>query len=174
MKRMLLLLLSTSWLLGCKKDKTDPEAVFTFTANGTHYEWKGPPAFEGTARAGAAIGSGITAFFLTAFDYSNNNYSRADFSITREGELALKTYLLKGGGPSGSLSGSIFFGKGNSSEAVYACLHTGDFISITITAIDNGFVSGTFQARLTGQNGVANEKIEIKQGAFSKVKIIRQ
>lgn len=174
MKKMTLLLLSAVSLLGCKKDKNDPEAVFTFTARGTTYEWKGPPAFEGTASAGAAIGSGATSYFLAAYDYSNNNYSRADFSITRDPELALKTYTLQGGGPSGSLSGSVRFGKGNLSEAVYGCSQPGDFITVTITEIKKGYVSGTFQARLTGYNGLPNDKVEITAGEFRQLKIIKQ
>lgn len=173
MKKMVLLLLPAVCLLGCKKDKADPEAVFAFTTLGTSYEWKGAPAFEGVNRAGAAIGSGTTAFFLAAFDYSNNNYSRIDFSITRDTELALKTYRLEGGGPSGSLSGSLMLGKEKQSDVVYSCQQPGDFIAIAITEIDKGFVSGTFQARLTGNNGQPNDVVDIRSGKFEHVKIMR-
>ena len=174
MKRYLPILLFVVLGLSCKKDVA-VNGTFAFKANGVSYSWSGPATLEDENAQGGAIAKSklSTGYFMAGFDYKDHNRNRIDFSITRDTQLEAKTYRLEGGGPSGSLSGEVIFRTSTSSK-VYACLHSGDYIIVTINEIKHGYASGTLQAKLTGMNGIANETMEITQGEFYKVKIIAE
>jgi hypothetical protein len=169
---LLPLLLAAIWL-SCKKD-VPVNGTFTFKANGVSYTWSGPAVLGNENAQGGAIAKSnlSTAYFMMGFDYKDHiNRNRISFSLTRNPQLETTSYRLNGGGPSGSLSGEVVFLTSTSSK-VYACLHSGDYIIVTINEIKNGYASGTFQAKLTGTNGIPHETMEITGGAFEKVKII--
>ncbi len=107
-------------------------------------------------------------YSLGAVDFRTNGYNKFSFDIMKGGDLHTGSFTYPGGS-NPSLVGECTLGTVSSSLNYWNSAKN-DSVSITVTAVDNGYVSGTFKASITRNSG--SDKLVITDGQFSHIKII--
>jgi len=169
MKKWLTIVLVFS-IISCKKDNNSSQttSTFKFKANGTSYEWNGvesDTSIVGTALYHDPSGNHLNT--LGATDFRNNGYNKFAFDIM-EGDLHTGTFTYHGG-TNAPLIGECTLGT-VSNNINYWNSTQSDSVSVTVTEVANGFISGTFKGSITRYGG--QDKLVITDGQFQHVKIV--
>lgn len=162
-------------LVGCgKKDTTtttatDPQPNVKFTCLGINYNISGSLATNATV--GGIIKKTTLENTKPGYEISVQNGSTFGLflNVMTSTDLAVTTYTYTF--PSANLPrfGNIY-GVGTTSQFV-AGYGAGDFVTVNVTKISNGYASGTFSAKMTAFNSL-NNRVDITNGVFTDLKIL--
>lgn len=142
---------------------TPKQTTFQFTAKGTVFNWNG--SLAETSTQGSIFKKRTTNNYGAGYqlEATNGNFQETNFwlELPQVVELETKTYnitranfpLLGVGAIISPTTGTHYGEK------------AGDYITITISKIDNGYATGTFSAVLDG--------LAVTSGTFVNVKILK-
>ena len=162
-------------IFSCKKND-NPNGVlptkFKFTANSYSNEWNASLAVN--AHFGAVIRkesqSGLSGYGLAATDSTAPSQNSILYLMMETNSpLAVTTYIR-----TTSSSTNNFPDEGrqiNSALNHYWPSSVGDFTSVTITSIHNGYADGSFTAKMTQLTNSSPIVVNVN-GTFSNVKIL--
>jgi len=169
MKKLLICVALLS-LFSCKKDNSPGQMASTlkFKGNGILYEWNGVES--DTSSVGSALHRDTVNYLhsLGAYDFRSNGYNKMSFDVMHGGDLRNGTFTYRSTN-SQALIGECTIGTVGGS-VLYWNSAQDDSISVTITGVESGFVSGSFKGSITRDGG--SEKLVITDGLFQHVKII--
>jgi len=160
---------------GCSKN-TDPDPVpvpvlpteFRFTANGTIYYWNGNK--EELKYYGSIIGCNGSSCSLTAEPENGGTYQLIAFNIHTQ-SLSETSYTYTPAVATTSNLANDFCGlPPPNNNVVYGDFEMGDFSTITISKLHDGYADGIFPATFSASGG--SPKLNITDEVFKNVKIV--
>ena len=161
-------------VLSCSKNPpviqpTQLTTTFKFSVNGTLYQWNGNSAADPTygSRINKYSLNGATWYTLSAAPLNGGIYTLIGLKMQTSSLLAA-TYTLTTTTTTAWTIADHYCGVNNES---YASSEIGDFASVTISSIHDGYADGSFTAKFTNANGSLT-KINITDGEFHNVKIV--
>jgi hypothetical protein len=153
--------------LGCSKNThQDPVPVpdlpteFRFTAYGTIFYWNGNIGCNGSICSLAAQPENGGLYELIAFSIHTQSLSETSYTYT---PAVATTWDL-----ANDLCGLPAPFNNN---VMYSDFEMGDFATITISKLHDGYADGTFLATFSASDGSA--KLNITDGVFKNVKIVK-
>jgi hypothetical protein len=160
--------------ISCKKTSGDSNPSFSFVANGTHFEWNGNLKTETMANPGASFmekGSYCLLYATPDFGspFVQNSFISSYFVIpfSKDTTPVPGTYSTSVFGNATGLTPWLTLAADRCSfPGTYTADNLGDTtMTVTITSVSNGFVSGTF-------SGLLRPNIRITDGRFNQVPVI--
>ena len=149
-------------LFACKKTDINTKSSFSFKLNGVQY-WK--TAVDSSFIIAGSWGYSLYSTPIEHHDRYSIYQTNYDSKITSDSVLQVKTYSY-GNFPDRANTYLVFYDWGGNLIDGYSLRSATDNYSITITKIENGFVSGYFNATLSTDFIITN-------GVFNNLRIKR-
>jgi len=141
---------------------------FRFTANGTVYYWNGNK--EELKFYGSIIGCNGSSCSLTAEPGNGGIYQLIAFNIHTP-SLSETSYTYTPAVATTSNLANDFCGlPAPNNNEMYSDFEIGDFATITISKLHDGYADGIFPATFSASGG--SPKLNITDGVFKNVKIV--
>jgi hypothetical protein len=147
----------------------DLSTQFQFTANGTIYHWNGNK--EELKSYGSIIGCNGASCSLTAEPENGGLYQLIAFNIHTQSLSETSYNYTPAVATTWNLGNDICGLPAPNNNVMYSDFEMGDFATITISKLHDGYADGTFLAAFSASDRSA--KLNITDGTFKNVKIVK-
>jgi hypothetical protein len=165
-----MIIISSVFLSDCSKKPSITPAVLTtfkFTVNGTVYNWDGNLADSSYgSRLGKTTYNGVTWWDLAALPVNGGIY-RGIYLRINATTLSATSYTLT---TTATTLWTVAEHLCMVPSVICASSEVGDYATIIISSIHDGYADGTFTARLTNTDGTL-AKVDVIAGEFHNVKL---
>lgn len=181
--RTLLLLFILIGAFACKKNGNDKDQestkqpVLKFRVNGVLYDWTPSVSRQDTSKRYLVtlyhyyLLGRPDVYRLGGAEIEADQFSTLSFDITRDSLITTKTYSYAGEATLDAAGITLGMPIGrNGPYRMYGTTLDSDYATVTVTKIQNGFVSGTFSAWLSNDNNIY-DRVRITEGVFENIKI---